>query len=108
MGKYKSFVLLGVAVIIALITSVLIYTSLQKKTQTVEAPLPTQPVAVAVADMAWGTALTKDMIKTVPYLKENLPQGTFSDSASLVGRVLVFPGQGQRAHIRVQAGPFKY
>jgi pilus assembly protein CpaB len=91
MGKYKPFVLLGVAVIIALVTSVLIYTSLQKKAQTVVAPLPTQPVAVAVGDMPWGTALDKNMTKTVPYLKENLPLGTFSDSASLVGRVLVFP-----------------
>jgi pilus assembly protein CpaB len=31
------------------------------------------------------------MIKTVPYLKENLPQGVISDPTSLVGRVLVFP-----------------
>ncbi len=91
MGKYKSFVLLGVAVIVALITSVLIYTSLQKKTEKKAAPLPTQPVAVAVADISWGTALTKEMIKTVPYLIENLPQGCFSDPAPLVGRVLVFP-----------------
>ena len=91
MGKHKPFVLLGVAVIIALATSILIYTSLQKKTQTVVAPLPTQPVAVAAGDMPWGTAITKDKIKTVSYLKENLPQGTFSDCGSLVGRVLVFP-----------------
>ena len=91
MGKYKSFVLLGAAVIVALITSVLIYTSLQKKNQMAAAPLPTQPVAVAVTDMAWGTALTKEMVKTVPYLKEHLPQGCSSDPASLVGRVLVYP-----------------
>jgi pilus assembly protein CpaB len=91
MGKYKSFVLLGAAVIVALITSVLIYTSLQKRNQAAAAPLPTQPVAVAVTDMAWGTALTKEMIKTVPYLKEHLPQGCSSDPASLVGRVLVYP-----------------
>jgi pilus assembly protein CpaB len=91
MGKYKSFVLLGAAVIVALITSVLIYTTLQKKTQKTAVPLPTQPVAVAVTDLSWGTALSKDMIKTVPYLKENLPEGCSSDSASLVGRVLLFP-----------------
>ena len=91
MGKYKPFVLLGVAVIIALVTSVLIYTSLQKKVQTVVAPMPTQAVAVAADDMPWGTAINKNMVKMVPYLKENLPHGTFSDSASIVGRVLVFP-----------------
>jgi pilus assembly protein CpaB len=91
MGKYKSFILLGVAVIVALVTSLLIYTSLQKKTQKVAAPLPTQPVAVAVTDLAWGTPLTKEMIKTVPYLKENLPKGVISDPASLEGRVLIFP-----------------
>jgi pilus assembly protein CpaB len=91
MGKYKSFILLGAAVIVALITSMLIYTSLQKKNQNAAAPLPTQPVAVAVTDMAWGTALTKEMVKTVPYLKEHLPEGCSSDPASLVGRVLVYP-----------------
>jgi pilus assembly protein CpaB len=91
MGKYKSFIVLGVAVVIALVTSVLIYNTLQRKAQKAEAPLPTQPVAVAAGDLAWGTALSKGMIKTVPYLKDNLPQGTFSDPVSLVGRVLVFP-----------------
>jgi pilus assembly protein CpaB len=91
MGKYKSFILLGAAVIVALITSVLIYTTLQKKTQKTAVPLPTQPVAVAVTDLSWGTALSKDMIKTVPYLKENLPEGCSSDPASIVGRVLLFP-----------------
>jgi len=91
MGKYKSFILLGVAVIVALVTSFLIYTSLQKRTLKAAVPPPTRPVAVAVVDLAWGTALTKEMIKTVPYLKENLPPGAISDRASLEGRVLIFP-----------------
>ncbi|MCX5908022.1 MAG: Flp pilus assembly protein CpaB [Deltaproteobacteria bacterium] len=91
MEKYKSLFLLGTAVIIALITSVLIYNMLQKRNQHAAAPLLTQPVAVAVADLAWGTALTKEMIRTVPYLKENFPQGSFPDSASLVGRILISP-----------------
>ena len=108
MGKYKSFILLGAAVIIALITSVLIYTTLQKKSQKAVSPLPTQPVAVAVTDLAWGTALTKEMIKTVPYLKENLPEGCSSDPASTRGPGSGFPRQGQRTDIRVEVGAHKY
>jgi len=90
MGKYKPFILLGAAVIVALITSVLIYNTLQKKGKTPEvASLEIQPVAIAAADLSWGTVLTKETIKMVPFLKKSLPQGCFSDHSSLLGRVLL-------------------
>ncbi|MBA3037341.1 MAG: Flp pilus assembly protein CpaB [Desulfobacterium sp.] len=90
MGKSKPFVILIVAVIIAFITSILIYKNLQKKDRSA-ASVPTQAVTVAVIDLSWGTAITKDMVKTVAYLKDNLPQGTFSDPALLINRVLIYP-----------------
>lgn len=92
MGKYKPFILLGTAVVVALITSVLIYNWLQKKAK-VEKPeaFQTQSVAVAAADLSWGTVLTKGMIKVAPFLKASLPEGYFSDPASLEGRVLISP-----------------
>jgi pilus assembly protein CpaB len=92
MGKYRPFIVLGIAVIVALIASVLVYNWLQKKAKVKEvAPLETQTVSVASADLSWGTVLSKDMIKAVPFLKGNLPEGCFSDPASLVGRVLISP-----------------
>ena len=89
MGKYRALVPLGVAFIIALITSFLIYNFLQKKTRVTLVPLETQAIAAAVGDIGWGTRLTKEMVKQVDFLKSSLPPGYFSDSDSLVGRVAI-------------------
>ncbi len=51
----------------------------------------TQPVVVAAVDLTWGTSLTGDMIKVVPYLKESLPPGYFSDAAAVIGRTIIYP-----------------
>ena len=92
MWKRKSFILLGTAIVTALITTVLIVRVLQGKVMAKErASIETQPIAVAVADLAWGTALNKDMIKTVPFPKEYVPPGCFSSAEGLAGRVLVYP-----------------
>src|SRR5512139_1832713 len=89
MGKGKSFMLLGVAVAIALVTSFLIYRVLPK--QTSAATVQTQPVAVAQADLGWGKVLAKEMIKMVPFPKEYVPPGSFSDPNALTGRVVLYP-----------------
>jgi pilus assembly protein CpaB len=92
MWKHKSFILLGSAILIALVTTVLIVRVLQKKAIDKErASIETQPIAVAMADLSWGTSLTKDMIKTVPFPKEYVPPGCFSGAEGLAGRVLVYP-----------------
>jgi pilus assembly protein CpaB len=91
MGRFRSFIPFGVALAIALITSVLIYGYLQKKTRVQQVIAETQPVAVAATDLSWGTTLTKEMIKEVNFLKGSLPESVFSTSSSLVGRVLVYP-----------------
>jgi len=91
MGKRKSFMLLGVAVAIALVTSFLIYRVLPKQTDVNAATIQTQPVTVALADLGWGKVLAKEMMKTVPYPKEYVPPGSFSDPNALTGRVLLYP-----------------
>lgn len=92
MGNYKSFLVLGMAIIVALGTSVLTYNWVQKRTKEKKtAYLETESVAVALVDLPWGTVITRDMIKVHPFLKESLPEGYFSNPASLLGRVLVFP-----------------
>lgn len=83
--------LLGVAVIIALITSLLIYGYIQKKGRVKEVALETQPVVVAAVDLSWGTKITDGMIKKVGFLKGSLITGYFSDPALVVGRVLIYP-----------------
>jgi pilus assembly protein CpaB len=91
MAKLKSFIPVGVAIIIALIASLMIYSYLQKKSKGQEVIVETQPVAVAAVDLPWGTTLTKEMIKKVDFLKRSLPGDFFTDPASLVGRVLIYP-----------------
>ncbi len=91
MRKYRPWISLGLAFIIAFITSLLIYNYLQKNTKIVEVKLETLPVATALADIGWGTRITKEMIKPVDFLKATAPPGCFSDPDSLVGRVAIYP-----------------
>jgi pilus assembly protein CpaB len=91
MREYRAFISLGVAFIIAIITSFLVYNYLHRDTRVVEEKLEIVPVATAVADIGWGTRITKEMIKQVDFLKPTVPPGCFSDSDSLVGRVAIFP-----------------
>ncbi len=91
MRKYRPWISLGLAFIVAFITSLLIYNYLQKNTRIVEVKLETLPIATAVADIGWGTRITKEMIKPVDFLKATVPPGCFSDGDSLVGRVAILP-----------------
>jgi len=105
MGKYKPFILLGTAVIVALVTSVLIYNWLQRKSKAEIPEMKTQSVAVAAADLSWGTVLTKDMVKVTPFLKTSLPDGYFSDPASLPGRVLTSPVKANEPIFETKLAP---
>jgi pilus assembly protein CpaB len=91
MGKYKPVMLLGVAVIIALMTSLLIYGYMQKKGRVQEVAVEIQPVVVAAVDLSWGTRITNEMLKKANFLKGSLTTGYFSDPALVVGRVLIYP-----------------
>jgi pilus assembly protein CpaB len=49
------------------------------------------PIAVAAANLPWGTKLKPEMIKMAPYLKQSLPAGYFSSTSDLKDRVIVLP-----------------
>ncbi len=98
MFQNRPVLFMGLAVGIALVTTILIYNWLQKQKQqapqVVEQKVVTvegTPIAVASADMAWGTPIKKEMIREVPYPQENLPVGHFKKIEDLKGRVLVTP-----------------
>jgi pilus assembly protein CpaB len=91
MGKYKPVVLLGVAVVIALMTSLLIYGYTLRKGRSQEVAVAIQPVVVAAVDLSWGTRITNEMVKKTNFLKGSLTAGYFSDPALVVGRVLIYP-----------------
>jgi pilus assembly protein CpaB len=61
----------------------------QAPVQTVAAP--TQPVVVAAADLAVGTALAPDDVRVVRWPAGAVPAGTFATVQEVVGRGLVAP-----------------
>ena len=62
-------------------------------------------VVVAVVDLPWGTKLQKEMLKTVPFLKESLPDGYQSDPALLEGRVVISPLRTTEAVLESRLAP---
>jgi pilus assembly protein CpaB len=91
MKKSQPFILLGLAVCMALVTSVLVYNWLQRQPKVVEKVIGarTDMVAVAVSDLLWGTKLTPEHMKLVPLPTGSLPEGHFATLESVEGRVLV-------------------
>lgn len=106
MTKFRPILLLGAAVVIALLTSIAAYGWLQKKSTVNRASFQTRPVAVAVASLPWGTQLNKDMIKMVNFLEGSLPKSEyFTDPAQLEGRVLISPVNADEPILRSRLNP---
>lgn len=106
MQKSRPILLMAGAVIVALVTSIMAYNWLAKEARVKETSLQTRPVAVAVVDLPWGTALGKEMIKTTLFLKGSLPEGEcFADAASLAGKVLVMPVKANEPILRSRLAP---
>jgi pilus assembly protein CpaB len=91
MGKYRSVMLLGVAVVIALMTSLFVYGYMKKNGRSQEVAVEIEPVVVAAVDLSWGTRITNEMVKKTNFLKGSLITGYFSEPALVVGRVLIYP-----------------
>ena len=109
MGRWKAFIPIILALAIATGGSVFLYKWLQAKnapaaaTKKVEAEAV--PVVVAAADLKWGSKLTKEMVKTVPFLKESLPSGYISDPEAVKGRVLIAPLKMQEPVLESRLAP---
>jgi len=95
MSQNRSFVFFGLAVLLALITSVMAYNWFQN-----QAPPPEikkivkfegQPIAVASVDLPWGTPLTKELVRLVNFPSDHMPDGRFENLEELTGRVVLTP-----------------
>lgn len=94
MIRWKALIPIILALVVATGGSYLLYRWLQVKTapeKVVQVEMEAVPVVAASIDLNWGTKLKKEMLTTVPYLKESLPAGYKSDPAVLEGRVLISP-----------------
>ena len=93
MKRYRPLVFFGMAVILGLVTSMLVFSWLQnEKNRLMAAPLPlTQNVKVVVAnaDFAWGTKLTPEMVQLQEFPSGSVPEGHFTSADAIKDRVIV-------------------
>ena len=104
--KQKPLFLFGLAIVIALVISTLTYGWFKQIAQSQNQARETQPVVVAAVDLTWGTSLTGDMVKVVPYLKESLPGGYYLGCLRSERPDDHLSGEGGRADFRVEAGSY--
>ncbi len=108
MGRLRVIITLLLALGVAFLASIFIYRWLEQKAkpQTVIVPVEESvPVVAAVADLTWGTKLTHEMIKVVPFFKKSLPKGHFSDVNDLEGRIIIVPVKENEAITESKLAP---
>ncbi len=93
MGIWKAILPIILAVFIAFIGGIFTYNWVKRQVgpQNVAPEKETVMIASAGIDLPWGTKINKEQLKLVPYLKETLPPGYFSDLNQLEGRVIILP-----------------
>jgi pilus assembly protein CpaB len=94
MGKYKAIIPIALALVIAASGSMFLYKWLERQstlTEVVKTETEAVPVAVAAVNLPWGTKLKRDMLRTVPFTRESIPEGYSSKLDRLEGRVLISP-----------------
>jgi pilus assembly protein CpaB len=93
MKNWKATVPIFLSLVIAVGGSYFIYQWIQRKTAPKEIVRVEKtdaiPVTVAAMDLSWGTQITPEMVKTLPYLKESVPAGHFTSAEKLPGRILI-------------------
>lgn len=94
MGQNRPLLFLGAAIGIALVTTVLIYQWLVGQQVSEPEAIPVveivgSQIAIASADVPWGTSLTDESIRLVTYPDDTLPVGHFTKAEDLKGRVVL-------------------
>ena len=93
MKRYRPLMFFGIALVLGLVTSILVFSWLQnEKNRLMAAPIPLTKnvqVIVANADFAWGTKLTPEMVQVQEYPSGVVPEGHFTSVDALKDRVLL-------------------
>jgi pilus assembly protein CpaB len=94
MERYRHLLLLGAALVVALIASVIAYRVLQRRAERSEAVAETRLVAVAAVNLSPGMEVRKEMLSVSSFLAKSLPaESVFANPAELEGRVVLSPVQ---------------
>lgn len=89
MGRFKGPIMVLAALVLAVITTFLIYNRLQRQRPEKVVAKPMQPVVAAATDLYWGTKLSPELLKVVSLPKESLPSGYYSSIESVKDKVLI-------------------
>lgn len=91
MQRYRPLIFFGIALVIAVFTSYMVFSWVREQAKGYAQPLlsSTVMIAVATAELPWGTRLTPELVKLVPYPSGSAPEGHFTKLETLQGRVLL-------------------
>jgi pilus assembly protein CpaB len=93
MKRYRPLVFFGLALVLGLVTSILVFSWMQnEKNRLMAAPIPVShnlQVVVANADLPWGTKLTPEMMQMQEFPAGGLPEGHFTNLDVIKDRVLL-------------------
>jgi pilus assembly protein CpaB len=93
MDRWRALLPIALALIVAVVASFLLYKWMKKQTapKKVAEKIETIQVAVADVEIPTGVKLKSEMMKTVYFLKESLPDGYFTAPEKAAGRIVVTP-----------------
>jgi len=93
MKRYRPLVFFGLALVLGLVTSILVFSWLQnEKNRLMAAPIPLSKnvqVLVANGDLTWGTKLTPEMLQLQEVPPGVIPEGHFTSQEAIKDRVLL-------------------
>ena len=108
-GKWRAVVPIVLALIVAVVASYFIYKYVKKQVAPKEVAkmeeVKIRQAAIAMVELPAGTQLKPDMIKTVSFLEETLPPGSFSSSDKLIGRVVITPTKSKELILESKLAP---
>ena len=109
MKRYRPLAFFGLAIGLALVTSVLVFSWMQnEKNRLMAAPIPATKnvqVLVANADLAWGTKLTPEMMQLEEFPPGVLPEGHFTESGVHQGSSALGGHQEKRTDLESKLAP---
>jgi pilus assembly protein CpaB len=109
MGKWRAVIPIVLALMIAVVASYAIYKYVKKQVAPKEVAkmeeVKVRQAAIAMVELPAGTQLKPKMIKTVPFLEESLPPGSFSSPNKLVGRVVISPIKNKELILESRLAP---
>jgi len=94
MGRWRALIPITIALVISLVASLYLYKRLKEPDEATvrkSSEYDTADVAVAAINLALGSVIQPEMIKTANYLKKSLPPGSILDRKDLAGRVVISP-----------------